>query len=187
MNTQLSAIHNVSGYFMTKPQSLIITFLTLVIMTIACRQNKKDITIVEGDLFFRAFRYGSFYNQPDSLIKAFVTYADTVRVDSLQSFDKQLLQDYFLLKTENRLYSPFVELRINDSSIVKLYLDSADYDKIKIYKRQDLQTSKKKIRIIAERKDLGNGISICTKLISVDKLDGLTMQKGKKFKIDDYQ
>ena len=156
-------------------------------MTIACRQNQKDITIVEGDLFFSPFRYGSFYNQPDSLIKAFVAYADTATLDSLSSIDKQLLDTYHLLKKENRLFSPFVELRLNDSSIVKLYLDSVDYDKIKIFKKQELQANKKKIRIKAQSKDLGNGLSICTKLISVDKLDGLTMQKEKKFKIEDYQ
>ncbi len=156
-------------------------------MTIACRQNHSDKNIVEGDLYFSAFRYGSFYNQPDSLIKAFETYADTTNSDSLSNFDKQLLQTYYLLKKENRLYSPFVELRINDSSIIKLYLDTIDYNKIKIYTRKDLQDNKKKIRIKVESKDLANGLLICTKLISIDKLNGVTMQQEKKFKIDDYK
>jgi hypothetical protein len=156
-------------------------------MTMACRQNQKDINIVEGDLFFRPFRYGSFYNQPDGLIKAFVAYADTAKIDSLSAADKQLLETYFLLKKKNRLFSPFVELRINDSSIIKLYLDSVDYGRIKTFKRKELQAENKKIRIKAQSIEIGNGLSICTKLISVDKLDGITMQREKKFKIDDYE
>jgi len=172
---------------MKQLHNFILTFLTLTALTIACRQSQRDRKIVEGDLFFSAFRYGSFYNQPDSLIKAFETYADTATVDSSSSFDNQLLQAYHLLKKENLLFSPFVELRINDSSIIKLYLDSTDYDQIKIYARKGLQINNKKIRIIAETKELGTGLSICTKLISVEKIDGLTMQTEKKFRIDDYQ
>jgi hypothetical protein len=171
---------------MTKPQIIVISLLTLVLTTIACRQNKKDTSIVEGDLFFRPLRYGSFYNQPDSLIKKFVTYADTAKLDSLNLFEKEILETYHILKNENRLFSPFVELKINDSSFVKLYLDSVVYDKIKIYKRQELQASNKKIRIKAETQKLSSQVLICTKLISIDKLDGVTLQQEKKFKIDDY-
>ena len=68
--------------------------MTLVLTTIACRQNKKATSIVEGDLFFRPLRYGSFYNQPDSLIKKFVAYADTARLDSLTLFEKEVLETY---------------------------------------------------------------------------------------------
>ncbi len=178
---------NVSGYFMTKFQSPIFTFLTLAVMTISCRQIQNDKKIIEGDLFFSAFRYGSFYNEPDSLIKKFVAYTDTVRLDSLTSLEKEILETYHILKNENRLFSPFVEIKINDTSFIKLYLDSVDYDKIKIYKRQELQASNKKIRIKAETRKLNNQLSICTKLIFIDKLDGVTLQQQKKFKIDDYE
>ena len=85
------------------------------------------------------------------------------------------------------MYSPFVELKINDSSFIKLYLDSVDYDIIMVYKRQELQASNKKVRIKVEAQKLNNQISICTKLISIDKIDGLTLQQEKKFKIYDYK
>ena len=85
------------------------------------------------------------------------------------------------------MYSPFVELKINDSSFIKLYLDSVDYDIIMVYKRQELQASNKKVRIKVEAQKLNNQISICTKLISIDKIDGLTLQQEKKFKIYDYE
>ena len=85
------------------------------------------------------------------------------------------------------MYSPFVELKINDSSFIKLYLDSVDYDIIMVYKRQELQASNKKVRIKVEAQKLNNQISICTKLISIDKIDGWTLQQEKKFKIYDYE
>ena len=168
-------------------QILILILLTFSLPTISCRQDSQDNSIIEGDLFFRPFRYGSFYNQPDSLIKAFVAYADTAKIDNASSADKELLTTYNLLKKEHRLFSPFVELRVNDSSIIKLYLDSVDYDRIKIFKRQQLQAENKKIRVKAQCKEIANGLSICKKLISVDKINGLTMQQEKKMRIDDYE
>ena len=187
MNSTPAAIPVVSVYFMIKLQVIKILFLALLITTTVCKQNKKTTSTVEGDLFFRPLRYGSFYNQPDSLIKKFVAYADTARLDSLRSFDKEILDTYYLLKSEDRLYSPFVELKINDSSFIKLYLDSVDYNIIKVYKRQELQASNKKVRIKVEAQKLNNQISICKKLISIDKIDGVTLKQEKKFKIYDYE
>ena len=40
----------------------------------------------------------------------------------------------------------------------------------------------KKIRIKVEGRNLGNGMLLCEKLISVDKVDGQTQQIQKKFK-----
>jgi hypothetical protein len=94
---------------------------------------------------------------------------------------------YETLKKENLLFKPYVELRLDNDSIIKLYLDQLDYDKIKIYKRQELQDSNKKITIKVESKNLGNGMFLCEKLISVGKVDGQTRQVQKKFKIEDYR
>ncbi len=158
-------------------------FLLTAIFVFACGQDNKTI---QGDLYFSFLRFGSFYNQPDSIINKFKIYADTVNNNKLNTFDKQVLTMYKTLKKENLLFNPFIELRLDNDSIIKLYLDKSDYDKIKIYKRQELQDQNKKIRINLVGNYLGNGMLLCKKLISVDKVDGQTLQIQKKFKIDDY-
>lgn len=161
-------------------------WILLFIVTLflfACAQKNKTI---EGDLYFSFFRFGSFYDQPDSIITKFTNYANTVRRETLDTVDKQVLVMYATLKKENLLFNPFVELRLDNDSIIKLYLNKSDYEKIKIHKRQELQNKNKKIKIMAEGKNLGNGMFLCEKLISIDKVDGQTQQIQKKFKIDDY-
>ena len=157
--------------------------LIIIVLLFACGQNKK---ITEGDLYFNCFRFGSFYEQPDSILNKFKIYADTVNRKTISAIEKKVLTMYETLKNENLLYSPFVELRLDNDSVVKLYLNQSDYDKIKINKRQELQDNNKKIRIKVEEKNLGNGMLRCEKLISIDKIDGHTFQVQKKFKIDDY-
>ena len=43
-----------------------------------CKLDKHDIKVIEGDLYFSWLRFGSFYNQPDSIIEKVKLYADTV-------------------------------------------------------------------------------------------------------------
>ena len=94
---------------------------------------------------------------------------------------------YEILKKENLLDRPFIDLKLDNDSIVKIYFTNNDYEKIKIYKRQDLLDAKKKIRIKTEVRDLGFGMVLSTKLLSVSKVDGQTLQVNKKLKIEDYR
>ena len=93
---------------------------------------------------------------------------------------------YDKLKSENLLYSPFVEIKVNNDSIITLYLSKNDYDKIKVYRRHDLIDINKKIVIKAETKFLASGMVYCSKLLSVEKVDGITEQRDSKMKIEDY-
>ena len=128
-----------------KTRATTLLFLILIVLLdFSCHQDNKTI---EGDLYFGFFRFGSFYQQPDSLINEFKIYADTVDIKNISAADKKILTMYERLRNEDLLFNPFVELRIDNDSIIKLYLDTSDYDKIKIYKRQELQDSNKKIRI----------------------------------------
>ena len=90
------------------------------------------------------------------------------------------------IKEEKLIYKPFVEILVSSDSIVKLYLDSVDYDQIKIYKRRQLQTNNKKIRIKANVRQFDNGYFYCNELLSVDLVNGETLQRQKKLKIEDY-
>jgi hypothetical protein len=158
---------------------------TILLLIVAC-ENKPKTDTLTGDLYFRFFNFGNFYNQPDSLIKQSIAYFDTLTTENANASEKKLLRQYRVLKQKNLLYRPYVYLRVQDDSVVLLYLDTLDYDKIKIYKRQRLQDENKKIRIEASVTMIDSGLFNCQKLKRVDLVDGETLQRPKKFKIEDY-
>ncbi len=66
-------------------------------------------------------------------------------------------------------------------------MSKSDFDKIKIYKRAELQKENKKVIIKATTKMLENSMFYCENLDSVFKTTGQTFQIQKKFKIEDYK
>ncbi|MEP7318176.1 MAG: hypothetical protein ABI921_05535 [Panacibacter sp.] len=154
---------------------------------LSCNSFNTDNELIEGDLYFDWFRIGSFYNQPDSVIRNAKNYFDTVNQYNLDSSDKRIFDMYESLKKENLLYSPFIDMKLDNDSIMKIYFKNADYEKIKIYSRKELQDTKKKIRLKLEVRELGNKMAFCTKLVSVNKVNGQTFMISRKFKIEDYK
>jgi len=152
-----------------------------------CSQDSRPTKRIEGDLYFSFFRIGNFYNQPDSVIQKVKLYIDTANRKLLDSSDLLDLARYDLLKKENLLFRPFIDLRLDNDSIIKVYLTNGEYEKIKIFKRQDLLDSKKKVRLILDVQNLGLGMALATKVISADKIDGQTSRFDKKLLIEDYR
>jgi len=158
---------------------------TILILIFGCDTRPKTDTLT-GDLYFSFFRLGNYYNQPDSVVNQSKLYFDTVTIEKLNTGEKRLLRQYRILKQKNLLYRPFIYLRVKDDSVVTLYLDTLDYDQIKIYRRQKLQDDNKKVKIEATVTMIDSGLYNCEKLIRVDLVDGETLQRQKKFKIEDY-
>ncbi len=160
---------------------------SIIISFTSCKSFNQNNQFIEGHLYYSWLRIGSFYNQPDSIIKKVTAYADTVNYKLLDSNDLRFFKMYKTLKAQNLLYSPYVDLMLNDNSIIKIYLSDKDYEKIKIYRWQELIDTKKKIKIKAAVKDLGTGMVFCTNLMSINEVNGETLQNIKKLKIEDYQ
>jgi len=160
------------------------SFLFIAISYYSCKQNQINL---EGDLRFTFFRIGSFYNQPDSIVKDVTVYADTVNKANLREDEKRLLGMYDVLKKEKLQYSPFVNLVLDHDSLIILYLNKEDYDKIKIYHRKELISEHKKIRIKVSAKALGYNMYLCKQLVGVNKIDGQTGETERKLLIEDYK
>jgi len=160
--------------------------LSIILILIFGCENQPRTDTVTGDLYFSFFTVGSYYNQPDSVIRQFETHFDTLTIEKANPRDKKLLNQYRTLKEKNLLYQPFVYLKTDLDSVVTLYLDTLDYDRIKVHKRQKLQDENKKIRIEASVTMIGSALFYCEKLKRVDIVDGVTLQREKKFKIEDY-
>lgn len=111
---------------------------------------------------------------------------DTLDLEKADKGTIRFIKAYKKIKEEKLIYKPFVDILVSSDSVVKLYLDSADYDRIRIYKRRQLQTDNKKIRIKANVRQFENGYFYCKELLYVDMVDGETLPRQKKLKIDDY-
>ena len=160
----------------------------LVAVFVACTsRDERDLLV--GDLCFSDFRIGNFYNLPDSLIKRIQYTMDTVNTAKADSTDKKFFDVYNILKNENLLYKPFVDIKVKEDSMVKLYLDSADYDRIRIFKWRELLNEEKKVVIKARTKYIDNfpvTLLYCKELMDVSLIDGKTYPQRSKFRIEDY-
>lgn len=154
-------------------------------MIVACNSKPKTETLT-GDLYFSFFRLGSYYNQPDSMIEGYQKYFDTLKYETADEEQKRFLNQFKKLKDEKLLYQPFVDILTERDSVVTLYLETNDYDEIKKYKREELQDEGKKIRIQADVRKIGDRLFYCVDLVKVDKVDGETGIKSRKWKIEDY-
>jgi len=172
---------------MTHRSITLLYSICILFFLFTCNQKREGNKIVEGDLYYSWLHIGSFHNEPDSIIEKVKLYADTVNRKLVDSDNLKLLAMYDILKKEDLLSKPFIDLRLDTDSIIKIYFTTDDYDKIKIYKRQDLVDTKKKIRIKVQVRDLGFGMALSIKLLSVIKIDGRTQPQDNKWKIEDYQ
>jgi hypothetical protein len=159
--------------------------LITVILLWTCQKNVPTDEI-SGDLYFGLFRIGSYYNQPDSIIQWYETYFDTTDFELESNNEQQLFSAYQKLKKHDLLYKPFVQLLIQEDSIIRLYLDEEDYAKIKVHKRKNLRAQNKKVIIRSQANQIDPGIYQCIDLTGIEVVNGQTLQKQRKFKIEDY-
>jgi hypothetical protein len=127
---------------------------------------------------------------PDSFRTWIETRVDTINLEKADNDAKLLYGIFNALKNERLLYKPFVDLQMGKESYAKLYLDSADYDKIKKYKWNDLRDDGKKVIIKARTRQIGNvgfPLLYCLDLVEVDVVSGETLSGQSKFRIEDYE
>jgi hypothetical protein len=78
---------------------------------------------------------------------------------------------------------------VKEDSMVKLYLDSVDYDRIKLFKWHELLEEDKKVVVKAKTEYIGDfpvTLLYCKELVNVTLTDGKTWPQKNKLKIDDY-
>ena len=167
-----------------------ITTLLSILLLASCSRESNDLTI--GELYFSSLRIGNLYGAADSTIRNAELYLDTARIEMADSSDAEAIRICRRFRDEGFMYKPFLDLRRSDSTYVKLYLDSADYDKIKVYKWRYLLDNKKKVvvrgRTQSLRKLSGDELYYCTEFIEAKLVDGATFptSDGKMWPVEDY-
>ncbi len=165
---------------------LITMLLSSAAIILCCFSCSQDTKIIEGNLYFPFLNIGSFYGIPDSLIQKAKLYIDTVHTGNLDSAERRTFDMYVVLKKNDLLYSPFINIKLDDDSVLLLYMNEKDYNKLTIYHHKDLGNEHKKIRIKFSAQPLQYNMYLCKSLLSVNKVDGKTGMQSRKLLIEDY-
>ena len=160
--------------------------LALFGILLGCNDNtQKSTSNLEGYLHFGFFRIVNLYGLPDSLAqKAIVEIESSKFTDN--NNDSIFLNTYSLLKKENLLYTPFIELRTDTNSVITIFLEKSDYFKIAPTNYKQLVALKKKLRIKIEAIKLTEKMYRGINLLSVDSVEDNESHRIGKFEIKDY-
>ncbi len=158
-----------------------------MLVVLAC-QSKIDKTLnLEGDLYYTWLKLGSFYKQPDSLYQNYTKLRDSLGIDQLRKEDSTSTTHIEILEKNGLVKNPFIYLKTDSDSTFIVYMTRKDYEPITEYSYQDLIDKKQKVKLKLETKKLTNKLRLCKKVISIELMEGETLQKQKKFKIEEYR
>jgi hypothetical protein len=125
-------------------------------------------------LYFDTDAIGSFYGWPENRIQQAKKSIDSLYHLANPSDNQEFLSVYESLGKNEVLYLPFVDVYMQSDSVVKLYLDSVDYQRLAIYNFRDLTQQNKKVQIEATARCIRKGYYKCLLLRDIKSLDGET-------------
>ncbi len=152
-----------------------------------CQNKPKEKPNLEGDLYYTWLKLGSFYNQPDSLYQNYLDMRDSFGIEELRKQDAIGISHIEILEKQDLIKSPFIYIKTDSDSTFMVYITPEDYRPIIEYTYKNLIDNKQKIRLKLVTDQLTSKLQICKKVIAIEKIDGVTLQKQKKFKIEDYR
>jgi hypothetical protein len=149
----------------------IFTLFMLSIVSFSC---KKEI-ILKGDLYFKLIDLTSPIGLTDEQALNVEKWIDSMYLDyeKLSDGNKKLVDYYKKVIKHNLLKNPYLQLQTEDG-IIKVYLNSKEYEKIKHFKLSDLQEKSKKVNIELNAKELEKDIFYSEDIITIQELDGKT-------------
>lgn len=165
----------------------LIIIIGLALIVFGCQTKPKEKPNLEGDLYYTWLKLGSFYQQPDSLYQNYTELRDSLGIEKLRKQDSIGTSHIELLEKHGLVKSPFIYLKTDSDSTFIVYLTAKDYKPITEYTYQNLIDNKQKVRLKLITEQLTDKLHICKKVISIEKIEGETFQKQKKFKIEEYR
>jgi len=159
----------------------------LILIVVACQNQAKEKPNLEGDLYYTPFSLGSFYGWPDSVYQNYLALRDSVGIEALRKEDTLMISNIELLEKHQLIKSPFIYVKTDTDAVFTVYMTPEDYQPITEFTYQDLIDQQQKVRLKLITEPFIGQFQICKKVISIEKIDGETLQKQKKFKLKDYR
>lgn len=149
------------------------TILILIsLFFLSCMSDKNNVT---GVLYFKMFNATLPNGMTKNQVAKIENMLDSLKLNkSKNPNSKELLSYYEKLKKNNLLSSPFINLELNDSKKIQVFLSFKEYEKVKQYTHNDLNSRGKKVIIELETKELDNGFFYSDKIIKLKETDGET-------------
>jgi hypothetical protein len=161
----------------------------LILLFITCKNvptnsiSKEEIpltnnNLVEADLFFSWLRIGNFYNLSDSVDMDVNSVLDSLAQNNIGS-DSSLIVLYKKLHEKELLFSPYIEVKLEDGTQATWFINQADYDTIKTFKLKELKATKTKVHLSAELEHIYQSAYFCFKIAKIE------VQEDFNYKNDD--
>lgn len=152
-----------------------------------CSSCKPQEEVLEGDLYFSDWIGGvNFYNVPDHFYQNFIKRKDSIGYDKLIK-EQPGLEIIRMLDKNDLLKSTYIKLRIQEDSIVVIFMDSFQYHSFLQYDYSQLIESSQKIRVKLRAEKISNGLWVCKSIITSAHVSGQTFMKRDKFKVENYR
>ena len=164
-----------------------IIILGSILIALGCQTKPEELPNLEGDLYYSWLKIGNFYQQPDSLYQNYIELRDSVGIEELRKQDSSGTYYIELLEKNDLVKSPYIYLKTDSDSTFIVYMNPKDYQPITEYKYQDLIDEKQKVRLKLITQRLTEKFQICKKVVLIERVDGETFQRQKKFKIEEYR
>ncbi|BDD03872.1 hypothetical protein [Aureibacter tunicatorum] len=165
----------------------LIIILGSILIGFGCQIKSKEKPNLEGDLYYTWLKLGSLYGLPERHYQNYIKLRDSLGIEELIKRDSIGKFHIELLEKNDLIQSPFVYIKTDSDSTFIVYMTPEEYEPITKYSYQDLIDSKQKIRLKLITERLNDKLQICKKVISIEKVDGETLQRQKKFKIEEYR
>jgi hypothetical protein len=154
-------------------------FISIIFILGSCQSSKEKT--IEADLYFKLIDIERFFDVPDSTLIGIENLVHDINGDTLNTKRKEEFAHFKFMVDNNLLRKPFVWITLDDKRQI-LFLDSLDYNKLKVYGLRELERDKSKIKIKAVVRefeypyyfhDAGTALH-CVRILAIDKLSGET-------------
>lgn len=138
----------------------------------SCMSDKNNIT---GALYFKMINATPVNGMTKTQISKFEKMLDSLKlIKNKDANSKEILSYYEKLKKHKLLSCPFITLELNDSEKLGVFLSIKEYEKVKHFTHNDLNSRGKKVILELELKELDNKIYYSDKIIKLKETDGET-------------
>jgi hypothetical protein len=134
----------------------------------------------EGDLYFKLISIGSYYNADSFSVKRFDRTLDSLLKVDKQKLSKdnlELVKVYGGLKQHGLIHKLSFNIKIDSITNYIVYVNEAEFNKVKDFKQDDLIKENKKVRVelTGEIVNLGTlNVIACSTIDKVEKVEGKT-------------
>ncbi len=136
---------------------------------------EREITTIEGDLYFKLIDFGSLYGSSEEGKERYRSMIDSLKNLSVIADTERMLLELNDFLVENELIDkPYFYLRVESSRIMPVYINEQDFSKISKYKNWDLVDKGKKVRLILEGKLLEHDVFFADRIVAIAEIDGET-------------